>query len=56
MKSNVLLLEPISEKALGDLNNVANVIVADDPKDGIAFIGSDVIHGIVTRGKGKVDQ
>lgn len=52
---NILLLESITKEALDLLASTTHIIEAPSPDRGDEVIGSHEIHGIVTRGKGRVD-
>lgn len=53
---NILLLETVTEEALGVLKQNANVFFAETPFSGIPIATQHTIHGIVTRGKGDVSE
>lgn len=53
---NVLLLEPISDEAFQLLTSRANVFEAESPNSGSVIAEKEIIHAIITRGKGKVDK
>ena len=53
---NILLLESISPAAYDLLGSAAHIIKAPAPDRGLEVIDGQDIHGIVTRGKGQVNQ
>jgi D-3-phosphoglycerate dehydrogenase len=55
-KPTVLLLESLSETAEAQLRDGAEVIVAESPYDGMNHVVGNRVEGIITRGKGRVDQ
>lgn len=52
--TNILLLETISEEADALLRERANVFMAAKPDTGAEIAAGEVIHAIITRGKGDV--
>lgn len=55
MKKNILLLEPVTVEATRWLEAYATVYLTESPESWESVVGAHPIHGIITRGKGRID-